>query len=131
MKKSMMGKPVVSLLFSLLIPAAGLAITESALAANPVVEIDGMNFDVEQHIHGNLRALHGKRIGVMLTSGEQVSGRIKAVGERLLHLEKLGNNKEFMDALIVIDNIIGIEVQFRGYLRDIERAGLTPVMPKE
>lgn len=69
-------------------------------ASNPVVGIEGMNFDVQQDVHSNLRALCGKRVGVMLTSGALVSGRIKAAGQGLLHLESLGRNKEFMDALI-------------------------------
>ena len=131
MKMRVMGKSALSILSSLIFLTGGLAGTQPAWASNPVVGIEGMNFDVQQHMHANLRALHGKRVGVMLSSGELVSGRIKAVGQRLLHLENLGRNKEFMDALIVIDNIVGIEAQFRGYLRDVERAGLTPMMPKE
>jgi len=131
MKNRVLGKTALSILSSLVLLTGGLASTQSASASNPVVGIEGMNFDVQQNGRSNLKALHGQRVGVMLSSGELVSGRIKAVGQRLLHLENLGKNKEFMNALIVIDNIVGIEAQFRGYLRDVERAGLTPVMPKE
>ena len=105
-----------------LLAVAGLMGAGVALASerDPVVAIEGMAYNVEWSIADNLKALKGKRVTITLDSGHQVNGRIKEVGPNLVHLEALGQ-KDFMDALLRIDAISGIESQFRAYQRDLER----------
>jgi small nuclear ribonucleoprotein (snRNP)-like protein len=64
----------------------------------------------------NLKSLIGKKISVTLDSGKTFTGFVKAVGEHLLHLEKL-DGKEYFDALLRIENISAIDTR----IRDIER----------
>jgi small nuclear ribonucleoprotein (snRNP)-like protein len=81
-----------------------------------VVPIEGMSYNVDATIADNLKSLVGKKVYVTLDSGSTLSGRIKAVGNHLLHLEKL-DGKEYFDALIRIERISAIDTKFR----DIQR----------
>jgi hypothetical protein len=60
----------------------------------------------------NLIAMKGRTVAVSLSSGQVMTGVVKEVQSNLLHLEKL-SQKEFFDALIRVDQIIGIEVRAR------------------
>lgn len=63
-------------------------------------------------LEANLTALKGKTITVFISSGQSETGVVKEVQDNLLHLEKL-SQKEFYDALIRVDQIMGIEVRVR------------------
>jgi len=85
----------------------------SAVEAEPkVVEIEGMSYNVNHSMGGNLKLLIGKKVYVSLDSGQTLAGTVKAVGDHLMHLEKI-QRKEYFDALIRIKNIIAIDVRFR------------------
>jgi hypothetical protein len=60
----------------------------------------------------NLAALKGKTVTVTLSSGQAVSGVVKDVKNGLLHLEKL-SQKDFFDAVVVVDKISAVEVRVR------------------
>jgi hypothetical protein len=60
----------------------------------------------------NLAALKGKTITVTMSSGQAVSGVVKDIQNGLLHLEKL-SQKDFFDAVIVVDKISAVEVRVR------------------
>lgn len=83
-----------------------------AFAAPEVVPVEGVSFNVNASMADNLRALHGRRVTLMLDSGGSVSGVVGEVGEHLLHLEKL-ERKEYYDAAVRIDAIRSVETRFR------------------
>ena len=85
-------------------------------AGTKVVAIEGANFKVNNSMTNNLRSFSGKRITVVLNSGNKLSGFVKKVGDNLLHLEKLENKDQF-DALIKINNISAISTRFRKFQR--------------
>ncbi len=89
--------------------------TEVAAKAK-VVDIEGINYDVNTSISNNLKSLMGKKVYVTLNSGKVFSGYVKEVGKKLIHLEKL-DGKDFFDALIQIQNISAIDTRFRDYQR--------------
>ncbi|MCP4021590.1 MAG: hypothetical protein GY729_07095 [Desulfobacteraceae bacterium] len=76
--------------------------------------IEGMSYDVNTTIADNLKTLVGKKVSVTLDSGNVLSGTLKTVGSKSIHLEKL-DQKNFFDALIRLENIIAVSAQFRKY----------------
>jgi len=76
------------------------------------VAVQGVAYNAAASLKDNLKSLTGKDIYVSLRSGKVYQGRVKSVGDHLLHLEKIVG-KEFYDALIRIDDISAIEARFR------------------
>lgn len=98
----------------LLILVAGtlLVLPVSANARPETVPVEGVNYNANATLSNNLRQLRDKRINVTLDSGKTMAGRVKDVGDKLIHLEKI-EGKEFYDALIRIDSINSIDTRFR------------------
>jgi hypothetical protein len=69
-------------------------------------------FNVETTLAENLSALKGKIVTVTLSSGQAISGVVKDAKNGLLHLEKL-SQKDFFDAVIVMDKVSAVEVRVR------------------
>ncbi len=107
-----MRKPLKTIMWVALLVGA----LPAAAAPPQTVPLDGVAYDVGKSLADNLRGLQGKRITVRLQGGSQVSGRVKAVGDALLHLEAL-DQKEFFDGLIPVSAIVGVETRFRQYAR--------------
>ena len=107
-------------LASVLLITTALTTTGVVLAANPIVEIEGMQYRMDQSLTDNLKALQGRTITLTLDSGSRVTGRLEAVANGLLHLSRL-KSASFMDALVRVDRVIAVEAQFRAYQRDLER----------
>ena len=80
--------------------------------ARSVVEIEDVKFDMSLSLVDNLKSFMGKNIFIHLNSGNTLQGNVKAVGNGLVHLEKL-TGKDFYDALIRIEEISAIEAKFR------------------
>ena len=80
--------------------------------AGPAVPVQGAKFDVSSSIKDNLKAYVGKDVLIHLRSGKTFQGYVKAVGDQVVHLEKL-SGRDFYDALIRIDDISAIEAKFR------------------
>jgi hypothetical protein len=76
------------------------------------VPVQGVGYNVAGTLRDNLKSLTDKDIYVNLRSGKVIQGRVKSVGEHLLHLEKIGG-RDFYDALVRIDDISAIEAKFR------------------
>lgn len=72
----------------------------------------GAQLNAERSLADNLSALKGKTVTVTLASGQTISGVVKEVTNGLLHLERL-SQKDFYDALIVVDKIGAVEVRVR------------------
>ncbi|BBO76046.1 hypothetical protein DSCW_34630 [Desulfosarcina widdelii] len=96
-----------------LIPCIGGAIfSPSQSLARSVVPIEGSSFDISLPLIDNLKIYMGKNVFIHLKSGKTLQGNVKAVGNNLVHLEKL-TGKDFYDALINIEEINAIEAKFR------------------
>ncbi len=125
MKTKTAGTRTFNRLLMVSLLALGLAAPGAASASkgNPVVEVAGMEFNAGHSMQENLKAHLGKRLTLYLSSGAQITGSVKAVGEHMVYLEKI-TRRDFMDALVRIETIEAIEGQFRAYQRDLERMGL-------
>lgn len=87
-----------------------------ASAKTNIVAVSGISYNVNFSLQDNLKSLIGKKVYLTLDSGKTFAGFIKAVGDNLVHLEKL-DGKSYFDALIRIENISAIETKFR----DVQR----------
>ena len=85
-----------------------------AMAGKEAVQLEGVGYNVNASLQDNLKSLVGKQVSCSLDSGHAVVGRIKEVGEHLVHLEKL-EGKEFFDALVRIETILAVNTRFRVY----------------
>ncbi len=106
----------VSLIFVVVVALiacfAGAVFSPSRSLARSVVPIEGSNFDISLSLIDNLKNYMGKNVFIHLKSGKTLQGNVKAIGNNLVHLEKL-NGKDFYDALINIEEINAIEAKFR------------------
>ena len=80
--------------------------------ARKAVAVEGAMFETTHSIRDNLKVYSGKEVVIHLRSGKTFQGYVKALGEHLVHLEKL-SGRDFYDALIRIEDITAIEARFR------------------
>ncbi len=107
-------KKVGSVGLVLVVLISAMFVTSPVKAVAQVVAQEGVKFEVSQSMRDNLKMFIGKSIYINLKSGKTYQGILKSVGDHLIHLEKI-SERNFFDALIRIDDISAIEVQFRGY----------------
>lgn len=103
----------------LLVVLAGISaplLSERAAAENKPVNIEGIGYNVNSSMADNLKTLTGKVVYISLDSGKTFTGTVKAVGDQLVHIEKL-EGKEYFDALIGIQGIRAIDTRFRDFQR--------------
>lgn len=86
-----------------------LAVGNVAAAAVPV---EGAQFSVDASIADNLKSYQGKRVVVILESGKELGGKVKAVSGTHVHLEEL-DGMDYFDALIRTDRIVAVRARFR------------------
>ena len=77
-----------------------------------VVEVEGAKFNLKLSMDENLRSHIGKTVTVLLVSGKELTGKVKAVERDYLHLEAL-TGKEFYDALIRMRDISAVVAKLR------------------
>ncbi len=99
-------------------------LTPPAKVQAQILPIEGRSYDVSKSLRDTLESFIGKNIYIQLRSGTTYRGFLKAVGKKFIHLEKIAN-KDYFDALIRIDDISAIEVQFRA------PGGEDPYAPKK
>jgi small nuclear ribonucleoprotein (snRNP)-like protein len=85
-------------------------------AENKPVNSESIGYNVISSMAENLKALTGKVVYISLDSGKTYTGIVKAVGDHLVHVEKL-EGKEYFDALISIESIRAIDTRFREFQR--------------
>ena len=90
--------PAAALLLAL---AAGLAAQEARL---PVSAQDTPRTVLQRHI--------GKAVTLKLDSGDEIAGKVRLVGDRIVHLEELAG-KEFYDAVVDLDEVAAVIVRAR------------------
>ncbi len=71
-------------------------------------------FNLDTALEDNLTTFRGKRVNLVLSSGNVLSGVLKEVNNGLVHLEKI-IERNYFDALIRVDKIVAFETQFRGF----------------
>lgn len=77
-----------------------------------VVEVEGAKFNLQLSMDENLRSHIGKTVTVVLSSGKELTGKVKGVDRDFLHLEAL-TGKEFYDALVRLDHISAVIAKLR------------------
>ena len=105
-----MKKTIMTVLLCTLIASGSFAAPTISSAAETPGTAPQLNVGIP--LSENLEALKGKTVTVTLSSGQAVSGVVKDVKNGLLHLEKL-SQKDFFDAVIVVDKISAVEVRVR------------------
>lgn len=85
----------------------------AAAQSRSVTIVEGAKFDTGSSLNDNLKIYVGKDAVIHLRSGKSFQGYIKAVGDHLIHVEKLAGGRDFYDALIRIEDITAIESKFR------------------
>ena len=55
----------------------------------------------------------GKRVGVVLITGPELSGVVTSVGDKVVHLSEL-SGREFFDAAVNLEHIGAVVVRVRG-----------------
>jgi hypothetical protein len=94
---------------SLLASLAVLLLVTVALAQEPakltVAKADTIRTILEKHA--------GQRVSVKLESGEELTGVVRSVGDRLVHLGEL-TGKEYFDAVVDHDKIAAVVIRMRG-----------------
>jgi len=106
--KRMKNIPVIAALSFILISSF---YSVNCQGATSVVALEGVSYKVELSMTDNLKLFVGKRINVTLASGSSFEGKVKDVGQDLVHIERL-NEADFNDALIRIDAIVAIDTKF-------------------
>jgi hypothetical protein len=87
---------------------AGLFMTSQAIT----VAQDKPGFNPSMSLKDNLASNTGKRVSLMISSGESVEGTIEKVGDHFVLLSKLGG-KDFYDALVRIDEVKAVVFRAR------------------
>lgn len=87
-------------------------ISPGTAQARSAVAIESAKFDTASSIKDNLKIYIGKDVVVHLRSGKSFQGYVKAIGDHMIHMEKL-SGKDFYDALIRIEDITAFEAKFR------------------
>jgi hypothetical protein len=80
--------------------------------ARSLTVVEDASFSVSGSITDNLKTYLGKDVVIYLRSGKYFQGHVKAIGDHLIHVEKIAG-KDFYDALIRSEDITAIEAKFR------------------
>lgn len=105
-----MKKTLITAALLCMIASATFLVQSSCSAAETTGAAPQIN--LETTLADNLLAFQGKTVSVTLSSGQTIAGVVKNVKNGNLHLEKLVQ-KEFFDAIIVIDKISAVEIRVK------------------
>lgn len=73
-----------------------------------------MVFEAQDTMSTVLKRLEGKTVRIRLAGGgDEVVGKLQAVGKELAHLSDL-SGREFFDSVVRIDQVAAVSVQVRG-----------------
>jgi hypothetical protein len=90
----------------------GLVLVMLATAVPAAGEDPGLRFGPGDTIPTLLAKHQGKMVTLRLTSGDELAGKLTAVGEQLVHLAEL-SGREFFDAAVPPDAIVAVIVRTR------------------
>jgi hypothetical protein len=98
-------------LASLLVAAAVMAVVLAAPLASPAQDTKPEIKDGDS-VKTILERYTGKRVGLVMASGPEISGVVVKVGERVVHIGEL-QGRELFDAAVSLDRINGVVVRTR------------------
>ena len=75
-----------------------------ALAANLALAENPVGFQPADTAASVLKRQAGQRVELRLKSGEKISGKVEAVGDKTVHLSAV-TGQELFDAVVVLDDI--------------------------
>lgn len=93
---------VLMLLFSPCLPLSTAAAQEAKFEVRSADTVKSL---LERHV--------GKRVGVVLHTGQELSGVVTTVGDKLVHLSEL-SGREFFDAAVSLEQVAAVVVRVRG-----------------
>jgi len=73
---------------------------------------EDLSFKPSDNLRIALEGQKGKTVTIRLNSGEDLTGKVRSVGEELLHLGELAG-KEYYDALVDLDKISAMIVRVK------------------
>jgi len=82
----------------------------SMLAISSVSWADTISINDDDSIKTVLTAQMGKRVSIKTKSGQELSGTVTTVTDKLTHIAKL-TGKEFYDAIVVNSNIEAVIIR--------------------
>ena len=86
-----------------------LLIISAALTASAIA--DGkVDFRPEDTTATVLKRQEGQRVELRLKSGEKISGKVEAIGQKTLHLSAV-TGQEMFDAVIALDDISAVLIR--------------------
>ena len=91
-------------------------LVSTVAAESRIVKVEDASFNVESTLPANLKSFHNKTVTVHMKSGQNITGTVKSLGNRFVHIEKL-NGREYFDALVRISEIDAVSARFREYKR--------------
>jgi hypothetical protein len=88
-------------------------IAVSTLAPSTSTAQDKLEVRKADTVKSLLERQVGKRVGLVLTTGPELTGIVADVGDQVVHLSQLGG-REFFDAVVSLDRISAVVVRARG-----------------
>ncbi|KKL90017.1 hypothetical protein LCGC14_1908920 [marine sediment metagenome] len=108
--KSHLKSAVISIL--ILLATATLLLAATGVSKAEVVEVEGAKFNLKLSMEENLKSHVGRTVIVLMNSGKELTGKVKAVDRDYLHLESL-SGREYFDALVRTDQIAAVIAKLR------------------
>ena len=94
-------------------PSARAAVLTALLAGLPAsLPADPLAIDAGDDVGTLLNKYQGKRVTLRLVSGEELTGTVRLVSARLVHISELAS-REFYDAAVVTGSIAAVIVRTR------------------
>jgi hypothetical protein len=88
-------------------------IAASTLAPSVACAQDKLEVRKTDTVKSLLERQVGKRVGLVLTTGPELTGTVTAVEGQVVHLSQLAG-REFFDVVVSLDRISGVVVRTRG-----------------
>ena len=83
-----------------------------AFAVVPVSAQEKLTVGADATGKSVLDAQQGKRVGVLLTTGQELTGVVTSVGATVVHLSEL-SGREFFDAVVPLERVSAVIVRTR------------------
>ena len=96
-----------------LLVAAALLLSPLTTAADQAPEGPKLDVQEQDTIASILQRHVGKRVTVRLEGGDELTGTVRSVGAKLVHLSDLAN-RDFYDAVIELEDISAVVIRVRG-----------------
>jgi small nuclear ribonucleoprotein (snRNP)-like protein len=96
-----------------LLIAAAFLVSPLTIAADQTPDAPKLEVQQQDTIESILRRHVGKRVTVRLEGGEELTGIVRTVGAKVVHLSDLAN-RDFYDAVIELEDLSAVVIRVRG-----------------